>query len=617
MTVQPAGGGTDPFDRRNMNNLHKNIEAATFPVYNREARSAARTPVGQRRDKMTIFKQIRAEALPEMQQLYARMHAAAQGGDVAAVKELLPRWPSNKAFGYERLMPAIMFAAEQDDLPLVKCLLAAGAAVDDTHYFLSESFDASDHPAGTPLSHAVSTDMAQYLLDQGANINAQDGQPLKNAIRRGHHALFRLLLERGANVRKWLVESLKLACEGPAAAIVRELVERGADVNATLSPWDRTPLMSAAAGGNLDIADILLARGADVNAWNRERVTPLLLAIEGGHTAMAERLLAHGADPDVTTSEEIPAVALAIERENPALAEALIRHGARISPRLRERLAALTFWSDPNTVAVIGQLKELKLLEGDAPNDAEKKRIRRLIDMGTRLDELAEPASVGLMFAVGSLIVRQEALIDQMEDLIIMDADVNAHTGKGYTVLMLAAQAVFTVGNLEAVTRMLIREGADVNAVAADGTTALWWAAACGNAEAIPPLVEHGADLAARCDDGSDALTAAVSRVPSARYPQRFTGTARLLVEHGAPLDNLLALLTAGSYETRLAAVQSLGEIADKRAVEPLLDVMRHDPDRHRLSFFVNKALKEILGQDFGTDAERWARWWSSQRAET
>ncbi|MBN2432904.1 MAG: ankyrin repeat domain-containing protein, partial [Acidobacteria bacterium] len=451
---------------------------------------------------MTIFKQIRAEALLEMQKLYTRLHAAAQAGDDAAVKEWLARWPSNKAFGYERLMPAIMFAAEQDDLPLVKCLLDTGAAVDDTHFYLSESFDASDHPAGTPLSHAVSTAMAQYLLDQGADVNAQEGQPLRNAIRRGDHALFRLLLERGADVRKWRVEFLKLACEGQAAAIVGELVELGADVNATLSPWDRTPLMSAAGGGNLEIADILLARGADVNAWNKERVTPLLLAIEGGHTAMAERLLAHGADPDVSNSNEVNALALAIERENPALAEALIRHGARATPRLKERLAALTFWSDANTVGIIEQLTQLKLLESETPNETEKKRIKRLIDMGTRLDELAEPVSVGLMFAVGSLIAKKETLIDQIEDLIIMDADVNARTGKGYTVLMLAAQAVFTVGNLEAVVRLLIREGAAVNAVADDGTTALWWAAACGNAEAIPPLVEHGADLAARCTDG-------------------------------------------------------------------------------------------------------------------
>jgi ankyrin repeat protein len=562
---------------------------------------------------MTIFKQIREEALPEMRALYTKMHEAAQAGDSAALKELLARWPSNKAFGYERLMPAIMYAAEQDDLPLVQRLLDAGALVDDTHFFLSESFDASDHPAGTPLSHACSSEMAAFLLDRGAHINAQDGKPLKNAITRGDHGMFRLLVDRGAEVRKWAVDFLKTACEGQNPAIVRDLVEMGADVNATLSPWDRTPLMAAARGGNIEIADILLARGADVNAWNKERVTPLLLAIEGGHTAMAERLLEHGADPDVTTSDEITAVALAIDRENPALAEALIRHGARTSPRIKERLAALTFWHDPNTLAIIGQLKNQKLLESDPPGEAEKKRIKRLVDMGTRLDELAEPASVGLMFAVGSLIAKKEALIDQIEDLIIMDADVNARTGKGYTVLMLAAQAVFTVGNLEAVIRLLIREGAQVNAVADDGTTALYWAAACGNAEAIAPLAEHGADLAARCDDGSDALMVAVSRIPSARYPQRFTGTARRLVELGAPLDNLVGLLTDGSYDQRLATVQALGEIGDKRAVEPLLEVMRHDPDRHRINFFVSKALREILGQDFGYDADRWAGWWESQ----
>ena len=71
---------------------------------------------------MTIFAKVREEALPEMQSIYEQLSRAVAEQSVA-IENLLRKWPTNKAFGYERLMPAIMYAAEKDDLPLVKALV--------------------------------------------------------------------------------------------------------------------------------------------------------------------------------------------------------------------------------------------------------------------------------------------------------------------------------------------------------------------------------------------------------------------------------------------------------------------------------------------------------------
>ncbi len=57
-----------------------------------------------------------------------------------------------------------------------------------------------------------------------------------------------------------------------------------------------TPLHEAAAMGHLEVARLLLERGADVNAKNKHGFTPLHFAAGIGHTDVAKLLLEHGAD---------------------------------------------------------------------------------------------------------------------------------------------------------------------------------------------------------------------------------------------------------------------------------------------------------------------------------
>lgn len=65
----------------------------------------------------------------------------------------------------------------------------------------------------------------------------------------------------------------------------------GADVNARQhGGW--TPLMQAAAHGDLEIVDVLLGAGADPSLTSDEGKTPAALADENGHPTLAERLRA-------------------------------------------------------------------------------------------------------------------------------------------------------------------------------------------------------------------------------------------------------------------------------------------------------------------------------------
>lgn len=60
-----------------------------------------------------------------------------------------------------------------------------------------------------------------------------------------------------------------------------------------------TPLMCAAARGRADIAEMILDKGARVDAQNDTGDTALICAARNGHGGVVVGLLAHGADPDV------------------------------------------------------------------------------------------------------------------------------------------------------------------------------------------------------------------------------------------------------------------------------------------------------------------------------
>ncbi|KAJ4126981.1 ankyrin repeat [Fusarium equiseti] len=122
-----------------------------------------------------------------------------------------------------------------------------------------------DSPAGTPLYWA-SEEMATILLDHGADPNLQNSgfgvPPLHYAVLQKKEGLVKLLLERNAspNIRDGLG---KAALHYTDKVVIAEmLLDAGAEIDA-MDMAGVTALHTAAAYGDRDVLQLLLARGAD------------------------------------------------------------------------------------------------------------------------------------------------------------------------------------------------------------------------------------------------------------------------------------------------------------------------------------------------------------------
>ncbi len=160
--------------------------------------------------------------------------------------------------------------------------------------------NSKDSSGRTPLMAAAlsgSSDVARLLLDHKADLNAEDSggsTALIYAAANGHFEFIDLLA--GAGLTKGADMGLAFAVRGCHMPTVRRLLDSGAKTTAAI---DGTPVIVLAAAGNCrEAIELLLAKGADVNAADEEGETALMQAATSGFTAVAQLLLDRGANLD-------------------------------------------------------------------------------------------------------------------------------------------------------------------------------------------------------------------------------------------------------------------------------------------------------------------------------
>jgi len=225
--------------------------------------------------------------------------------DQIVTKEKLEGWLAAGADIDQELSNAIIAG----DMDRIKFLLSKGADVNK-----------QDSQGWTPLANAArqrKDKVAALLIEHGADPNlASDGTtPLIAAVMRDSVPTVDVLLKNGAKIEEVGPEGyrpLSIAIADSRYDAAKALIEHGADINAASGEDGLTPLMVAAAQTGpaegarflpgsvrpIDIAKMLVKKGADVNAKAKNGMTPLMIAATHNSPPMIGLLMDAGADPD-------------------------------------------------------------------------------------------------------------------------------------------------------------------------------------------------------------------------------------------------------------------------------------------------------------------------------
>ncbi|MBM9538543.1 ankyrin repeat domain-containing protein [Desulfobulbus alkaliphilus] len=361
---------------------------------------------------------------------------------------------------------------------------------------------------------AGSLEMIGWLLDQGLDVAVtdMDGKtPVELAFEHNQSDVVAIFTEQGMTVFDDLLEA---AGSGEAEDVRRHLL-RGANLSA-VDLDGNTALHLASAGGYLDVAEILVDAGIDVNARNQWQASPLHYAAGLGHLDLVKFLVSREADENVLgakhalDSEGNTALHYAVELEEVDAATYLLRQGA-------DATAANNLGETALVWAMMETFRDWKANQ-DIPARFQQKN---------------------------TLTLRLELMIT----LLARGAEVNVHERE----YLLTPMHVAALINDRSLADALLKKGSDIDARDHNGFTPMHLAVSEGHLELVAHLLDSGAKLELQ-DKGGSLLARAAEN-------GNLAGMAFLLA-HGvvvnAPDDEGFSALHRASMTRNVQAVEFL-----------------------------------------------------------
>ncbi len=398
------------------------------------------------------------------------------------------------------------------------------------------SLDAKDADGLTDLHYAAAAGMsalARFLLDAGADVHArmkEDENLLTEVSKRKLRALAKTNifdnLPRTGTPLHW-------AAWKNARDTAELLLSRGADIHAT-DKDDLTPLHWAVRKNARDTAQLLISRGADLHENDKYGNTPLHWAVRSNACDAADLLISHGADFQAKNKYGRTPLHWATRNNACDAAQLLISHGADVQATDKNDLTPLHWaaWKNARDAAelLISREADLQATDKDdltplhwAAKENAQDTAELLISRGADIQAKRKEHRWPSYWTAVEMGMKRQIHITAAE-LNSLEADIRTKAEYGDTPLHWAA-----LHNARDTAQLLISRGADIQAKDEHGHTPLHCAARNNACDAAELLISLGADIHAKKEDGDTPLHWA------ARHNSR--DTAQLLISHGAHIQ--------------------------------------------------------------------------------
>lgn len=391
----------------------------------------------------------------------------------------------NEKIKKEALNNKLISSIQNKNIKQVKELLSKGANV---NYVVSDG-DNKEKTAFMIACEQGNKEIVELLLLKDANINAKC---------KGYRDLVRY---KGDPIQPETYEDtykgytpLMFASQNGNEKIVELLIFKGANINAK-DDFSNDALMIACQNGKKKVVELLISKGANINAKNNDLMTPLMIASKIYNSEITELLISKGANVNYVVSDGVykgftPLIFASIY-EKYDTAKLLISKGANINYKVTDGrfngFTPLIFacqnyeYDNYQNSYIVESLIDIKSFT----NKTKEKNYNFCINHASNSDPNNYLASNFGHFDIANLLISKGANVNY----VIPDG-----IYKGFTPLIFASQR----SNNDLV-QLLISKGVNVNYIIPEGVykgfTLLIFASKSNDKELVELLISKGANV--------------------------------------------------------------------------------------------------------------------------
>lgn len=421
---------------------------------------------------LTIVARTKNQRLEEEEPQYARGgERALRQIDCVEIAKILRQAGANLDIQNNRGQTALIVALEWDNIEVAQVIMEG--------LYNPNICDKDNNTALIIASRNREVSIVESLLKKGANRCIQN--------RHGNTALIFAIIYNYTEIVKCLLDLSQ-------ADICKEMV------NVCDEDGD-SPLINAIVNEvDLEIMEILIKNGADVNESDRELRTALMIATKAGCIEMVKILLENKADPNKEDGERRTALWIASQKGFLKIVRLLLQYEASLMT---------TNWRGESIYEVIPEGKKEELgriideheffqsIQNDSYFVVDKMLKGNYVDINTQ----GKKEQTALMMAC------QMGYSMTIKILLKNRPHLNMRDEQGQTALMLA-----TRNGCPKIVEKLLKKGADPNIRDRHGQTALILASQNGNEKIVSILLNQGADPNIESEGQETALSLSAKR---------------------------------------------------------------------------------------------------------